>query len=106
MRSKILMLLTVFIIASVLIGACQSSGLEGGAAEKSFSMNLGPGDITTIDPALGFDTDSVQIAVETFVGLTRQNEVTNEVEPGMATTWDISDDGLVYTFHLRMMLSG
>lgn len=101
MRSKLLMLLTVFMTASVLIGACQPSRLESGAAEKSFSMNLGPSDIPTIDPALGFDTDSVQIAVETFVGLTRQNEVTNEVEPGMATTWDVSDDGLVYTFHLR-----
>ena len=26
---------------------------------------------------------------------------TTEVEPGLAEKWDISDDGLTYTFHLR-----
>ena len=26
---------------------------------------------------------------------------TTEVEPGLARSWDISDDGLTYTFHLR-----
>ena len=26
---------------------------------------------------------------------------TTEIEPGLAETWDISDDGLTYTFHLR-----
>jgi len=101
MRSKLLILVAVLMMASLFLGACQPSGLEAGAAEKSLTMNLGPGDIPTIDPALGTDTNSIQVAVETFVGLTRQHEVTNEVEPGMATTWDISDDGLVYTFHLR-----
>ena len=26
---------------------------------------------------------------------------TTEIEPGLAETWEISDDGLEYTFHLR-----
>ncbi|WP_341485763.1 ABC transporter substrate-binding protein [Thioclava sp. GXIMD4215] len=26
---------------------------------------------------------------------------TTEIEPGLATSWDVSDDGLTYTFHLR-----
>jgi len=101
MRSKLLVLVAVLMMVSMFLGACQPSGLEAGAAEKTFTMNLGPGDIPTIDPALGTDTNSIQVAVETFVGLTRQEEVTNEVQEGMATSWDISDDGLVYTFKLR-----
>jgi oligopeptide transport system substrate-binding protein len=71
------------------------------AGPKVLHMNLGPGDVPTIDPALSTDTTSVQIVDETTVGLTRQNEVTTAVEPGIATSWDISSDGLTYTFHLR-----
>jgi oligopeptide transport system substrate-binding protein len=59
------------------------------------------GDVPTIDPSLSTDTTSVQIVEETTVGLTRQNNVTTNLEPGMATSWDISQDGKTYTFHLR-----
>ena len=69
---------------------------------KILHLNTGgSGDVPTIDPALSTDTTSVQIVEETTVGLSRQNEVTTLVEPGMATSWDISADGLTYTFHLR-----
>jgi oligopeptide transport system substrate-binding protein len=30
-----------------------------------------------------------------------QDEVTNEIQPGLAKDWKISDDGLTYTFNLR-----
>lgn len=59
------------------------------------------GDVPTLDPSLSTDTTSVQIVEETSVGLTRQNNVTTNIEPGMATSWDISQDGKTYTFHLR-----
>ncbi len=64
-------------------------------------VNFGPGDVPTIDPGLATDTSSVTVVEEAFVGLTRLDEVTSELHPGMATKWDISADGLVYTFHLR-----
>jgi len=68
---------------------------------KSLSLNMGPGDIPTIDPALATDTSSVQIIWLTFGGVTFQHEVTNEVQPGIATEWSASEDGLTYTFKLR-----
>ena len=64
-------------------------------------LSWGPGDIPTIDPALGTDVISIQIADETTVGLTRQNETTSELENAMATDVKISDDKLTYTFTLR-----
>ncbi len=76
------------------------------AGPKTMIVNTfgAPGDISTIDPALTTDVASVQIVDETTVGLTRQNEETTEVEPGMATSWDVvdNDDGThTITFHLR-----
>jgi oligopeptide transport system substrate-binding protein len=68
---------------------------------KVLRLSWGPGDIPTIDPALAVDVISIQIIEETTVGLVRQNETTALLEPAMATTWDVSSDGLVYTFHLR-----
>ncbi len=36
-----------------------------------------------------------------FSGLTETNGVTTEVEPALAESWEFSEDGLVWTFHLR-----
>ena len=64
---------------------------------KVVRMNLGAGDVPSIDPAVSTDTSSIQIVNVTTVGLTVQNEVTSLLKPGMATTWDISADGKSYT---------
>jgi oligopeptide transport system substrate-binding protein len=68
---------------------------------KAITLNMGPGDIPTLDPAQGSDTSSVQVDMMTFGGVTWQDEETNEVMPNMATEWSMSDDGLTYTFKLR-----
>jgi len=70
------------------------------AGPKTVRVNLGPGDVPTIDPSLSTDTSSVQIVDETSVGLTRQNEETAALEPGMADKWEFSADGKTLTFHL------
>lgn len=36
-----------------------------------------------------------------FLGLTAQNPITSAVEPSLATGWNVSADGLVWTFTLR-----
>jgi len=136
MRSKLLGLAGLLIVVSMILGACQPAAVvtpetiiqtvivEGTpqvqiitatpapvveeVAMKTITLNMGPGDIPTIDPSLSTDTSSVQVATETFVGLTRQDEVTNLVEPGMATEWSsvVNDDGTeTITFKLRNDIS-
>jgi len=58
-------------------------------------------DFYTLDPVEVWGGGSAQILAQAFVGLTRQDEETADVGPGMAVSWDISADKLVWTFQLR-----
>jgi oligopeptide transport system substrate-binding protein len=71
------------------------------AGPKIIRASFGSGDVPSLDPGVSEDTSSITVVEETFMGLTRLDEVTSELHPGMATKWDISPDGRTYTFHLR-----
>ena len=53
----------------------------------------------TLDPAKVDDLPSLNVSHELYAGLTRFSGT--DVEPDLATSWETSDDGLVWTFHLR-----
>jgi oligopeptide transport system substrate-binding protein len=55
----------------------------------------------TLDPSLSTDTTSVDAVANLFMGLTKPNPDTGEVEPYLATDWESSEDGLTYTFNMR-----
>lgn len=53
-----------------------------------------------LDPQIA-ETDSAKLIVSNcYEGLVRLNDK-YEIIPGVAKTWDVSADGLTYTFHLR-----
>lgn len=54
----------------------------------------------TLDPQLNNATDGADVIQHLFVGLTMKDK-NNAVVPAVAKNWDVSDDGLVWTFHLR-----
>ncbi len=54
----------------------------------------------TLDPQLNNATDGANVIQHLFVGLTMKDK-NNAVVPAMAENWDVSEDGLVWTFHLR-----
>jgi peptide/nickel transport system substrate-binding protein len=56
---------------------------------------------TTLDSPQISDYNSGRAAYGIYDSLTRFKDESTEVEPGLAESWDISDDGLVYTLHLR-----
>lgn len=64
-------------------------------------VNNGIGDTPTLDPNVAEDTSSITAIENMFIGLTRLDEVTSALYPGMATSWTISPDGKTYTFKLR-----
>ena len=55
----------------------------------------------TMDPPQITDLNSTRVIKRMFEGLTAQELGTYKIIPGLAQSWDISKDGLTYTFHLR-----
>ncbi|MEJ2288774.1 MAG: ABC transporter substrate-binding protein, partial [Deinococcales bacterium] len=55
----------------------------------------------TLDTAQLTDYNSSRAASQMYEGLVRFKDASTEVEPGLAESWDVSSDGLVYTFHMR-----
>lgn len=58
-------------------------------------------EIKSVDPAIVTGAPEGRIITAIFEGLTNWHPKTLEPQPGVAERWDISDDRLVYTFHLR-----
>ncbi len=58
-------------------------------------------DPTGLDPEAVLNNTSGFVMATIFDGLTRYKPGTTEVAPGLAEKWDVSPDGLTYTFHLR-----
>lgn len=58
------------------------------------------GEPDTLDPHRSEETSGAYILRDLFEGLTTET-VDSEVVPGVAKSWEISDDGLRYVFHLR-----
>jgi peptide/nickel transport system substrate-binding protein len=55
----------------------------------------------SLDPATVTAVNDFRILVNIYEGLTRYKSGTLEVEPALAESWTISDDGTEYTFKLR-----
>ena len=69
------------------------------AGTKEIVYNLGI-DPRTIDPALNHALDGAQVDINIFDGLLRMS-YSDKPEAACAESWEVSDDGLTWTFHLR-----
>jgi len=72
---------------------------KGPDAVQELNLNLGD-EIPTLDVSQGTDSISFSIFNSTMEGLVR-NDKNGNPQPGIAASWDISPDGLKYTFKLR-----
>lgn len=86
------------------LAACGGGGEEpGGEATLDISVCFAS-EPSTIDPALNTAVDGAIMLQHTFEGLIKwvdDGEGNATLAPGMAESWDVSEDGTVYTFHLR-----
>lgn len=80
--------------------SASEAGTTGTAAgEKILSVQIGP-DPETIDPALNSAVDGGNMILHSFECLLTISE-DGSIAPGQAETWEVSEDRLTWTFHLR-----
>lgn len=94
---NIFILLTLFIFVS-----CDNANNKEnnkGYTEGEISINLG-GEPRTLDPTLNSLSFGSIYMIHFFEGLTKR-DINDNIVPAMAESWEISQDGLKYTFHLR-----
>src|SRR3712207_6500179 len=58
-------------------------------------------DVATLDPAIGYDWQNWSMIKSLFDGLMDYVPGTMDLRPGLAESFEISEDGLTYTFRLR-----
>nr|BAT28507.1 ABC-type dipeptide transport system, periplasmic component precursor [Aureimonas frigidaquae] len=58
-------------------------------------------DVATLDPAIGYDWQNWSMIKSLFDALMDYEPGTTELRPDLAESYEISDDGTVFTFHLR-----
>jgi peptide/nickel transport system substrate-binding protein len=87
----------VFTVASVLV-----SGTVLPAFAQSGALRVGlPSLPSELDPAAALDGSVPLIARQAFDTLVQYTDGGGDVEPGLATQWSVSKDGLVWSFRLR-----
>src|SRR5438270_2568807 len=104
------MVLPAFLCAmALLLAACSGGGTTTSplthakaAADKQVFIlpETGVADIATFDPGLSTDVPSILAIQVVFTGLVEPDDNGNIVGY-LAQSWNVSDDHLTYTFHLR-----
>ena len=56
--------------------------------------------ISSLDPSFARNVENIWAINQLFNGLVQMDDDLNVI-PSIASSWDISEDGIVYTFHLR-----
>ncbi len=108
------MLLLVLATALVMAGGKQEESVETPAPETktTAAVSTGPqtggvlvfarsGDSVGLDPGRETDGESFYGSTQIFDTLVEFAPGTTEVQPALAERWDVTADGLEFTFHLR-----
>lgn len=94
-----LFLLALVAISAIAFTGCNPSQFTTADATTSRIVFSSLGDPKTFNPALSQEFPN--IFLYTFEGMLTRDGETGEIVPQMAESWDISEDGLTYTFTLR-----
>lgn len=115
-KSKGIWALVLMLILSLALVGCNSNSAGNEEEEPDDSGTDNPteeaasggqlvfgrgGDSTSLDPAATTEGEAFKVTVNLYETLINFGEQDTEIEAGLATDWDTSDDGLTHTLTLR-----
>jgi peptide/nickel transport system substrate-binding protein len=90
------------LLALVAAGAAAAALRGDASTQASDTLVIGNAvKIDTLDPANNSVNESIWLTQNIYNRLVQPNKTGTALQPDLATSWDISKNGLVYTFHLR-----
>ncbi len=92
----------VFVGAFLIFSGCRrrETAVQEGDRTQVLHRGIG-GEVGDLDPHLATNIAEIDIISSLFEGLVAEDPVDLHPVPGVAERWEISSDGLHYTFHLR-----
>lgn len=72
-----------------------------GSAEPITIVFSNIAETATLDPAIAFSSDGLEFVRNVYEGLLEYVPASTELRPALAESWEVSEDGLSYTFKLR-----
>ncbi len=98
-KLSFLVLSVICCLLSVVFPACNSCSNSAKTEKKFFRYNQSSG-IATLDPAFAKDQSTIWACNQLYNSLVQLDDNLN-VQPCIARSWETSEDGTTYTFHLR-----
>ena len=96
---KLIAMLLILALTVSMVGCMSSCGKDKKAKSDAITVQIGPNP-ETLDPALNSAVDGGNMLVTLFETLLIIDE-NNKVQPGQAEKYEVSDDGLTWTFTMR-----
>jgi oligopeptide transport system substrate-binding protein len=91
----------VLLCALAFAGCWQrETNVQRGDREQILHRGVGP-DLADLDPQLAVGLTDYNVLSALFEGLVAEDPIDLHPVPGVAESWEISPDGLTYTFYLR-----
>lgn len=91
-------------LLSVTLAACSGTGSDSASgSDGSDELRMAiSSEMSTLDPQTVYQYDGNQVLTAAYEGLlSYSSDSSDEIVPMLAQSYDVSDDGLTYTFHLR-----
>ncbi len=98
---KALLTSTAILLASAIPALAQGYTPDPDATPGGMITVTYKDDVATLDPAIGYDWQNWSMIKSLFDGLMDYVPGTTELRPGLAESYEVSEDGTVFTFTLR-----
>lgn len=102
-KTSVSIILVMVLLVSLLATGCGNGGGNSSDGGSKDSVNIGlTADPGGFDPQVELDAIAMIVMTNLYDTLVNtKNGCSTDIQPQVAESWDTSEDGLTYTFHLR-----